>query len=213
MIEDRHKRKFLDFIFNQIKNLKNPKILEFGVSDKAMSTSFFLDLCEKNNGNLISVDVNNYKSKFNSSRWHFINTRDDNYENIDKYLKKDLDVIYLDTVHKAKHVEKILYHYYENLKVNGFFFIDDISWLPYTKEREKNHFYKEINNQETFEKLIQIYNKNLGKFDIEFSFVGTGIAKLTKLNNDKLLTSSKILLRKNSLKNILRKLYLVFKSK
>ena len=45
---NRHYKKFCNFIYNDIKNIKNPKILEFGVSSAGLSTSILLDLCEKN---------------------------------------------------------------------------------------------------------------------------------------------------------------------
>ena len=41
----------------------------------------------------------------------------------------------------------------------------------------------EINNHETFDRIIEIYNANNDLFDLEFSFVGTGIAKIHKLND------------------------------
>ena len=42
MIEtDRHKRKFKDFVFPSVENISSPKILEFGVSERGMSTQFF----------------------------------------------------------------------------------------------------------------------------------------------------------------------------
>ena len=41
---DRHKRKFLDFIYTNLTNKKNIKILEFGVSERGMSTELFLEL-------------------------------------------------------------------------------------------------------------------------------------------------------------------------
>ena len=44
---NRHYKKFYNFIYNDIKNIKNPKILEFGVSSVGLSTSILLDLCEK----------------------------------------------------------------------------------------------------------------------------------------------------------------------
>ena len=93
----------------------------------------------------------------------------------------------MDTLHKADHVEKILYRYYNKLKKGGFFFIDDISWIPYISKNPKNHFYKEINNMETFEKILDIYNANSENFDLEFSFVGTGIAKIHKVTENKLI--------------------------
>ena len=65
--------------------------------------------------------------------------------------------------------EKILFKYFHLLKVNCNFVIDDTSWLPYTKNREKNHFFMEVNNYETFFRLIKIYNSNFEKMNLEFS--------------------------------------------
>ena len=42
-------------LFELIKNINNPSILEFGVQNGA-STIRFLDLCNQNNGYLYSVD-------------------------------------------------------------------------------------------------------------------------------------------------------------
>ncbi len=205
MEKDIHKRKFLNFILQPILNIDSPQILEFGVSERGMSTSIFLDLCKKNKGKLISVDTNKNSRKFQDTNWQFINTRDDNFDFIEKYIDKKLDVIYLDTIHKADHVEKIIYNYYDKLKVGGFFFIDDTSWLPYTKNNRKDHFYMEVNNHETFDRIIEIFNSNSGLFDLEFSFVGTGIAKIHKLSSEKLDTYKKTRFRKSSFKNFFRK--------
>ena len=38
---DRHKRKFFDFIYNNLINKKDIKILEFGVSERGVSTELF----------------------------------------------------------------------------------------------------------------------------------------------------------------------------
>lgn len=207
MSENRHKRKFLKFILNQIEGISSPKILEFGVSERGLSTGIFLDLCKKNNGKLISVDNNPNSKKFNDINWTFIQTRDDDYDTVEKEIKDHLDVIYLDTIHKADHVEKIIYRYYNKLKKGGFFFIDDISWIPYVSKNPKNHFYKEINNMETFEKVLDIYNANSENFDLEFSFVGTGIAKIHKITENKLIDKKKIFSRKITFHNLVRKIY------
>ena len=207
MTENRHKRKFLKFILNQIESISSPKILEFGVSERGLSTGIFLDLCKKNNGKLISVDNNPNSKQFNDSNWTFIQTRDDDYDTVEKEIKDHLDVIYLDTIHKADHVEKIIYRYYSKLKKGGFFFIDDISWIPYISKNPKNHFYKEINNMETFEKILDIYNANSENFDLEFSFVGTGIAKIHKVTENKLIDKKKISSRKITFHNLVRKIY------
>ena len=61
----------------------------------------------------------------------FIQSRDDNFDYLENKLPKKFDVIYLDSLHEADHVEKILYYYFDKLKIGGLFFIDDTSWLPY----------------------------------------------------------------------------------
>jgi len=205
---DRHFRKLYNMIYSKIVLIKNPVILEFGVSEKAMSTDFFLDYCKLNNGMLYSVDVNDYSNKFISSNWKFIHSRDDNFYNIDKNIPKKFDIIYLDTLHKADHIEKIFYFYYPKLIEGGFFLVDDTSWLPYVKKAEKDHFYMERNNEESFNRILEIFSTNRDNFDLEFSFIGTGVAKITKLNNNKLIKPNKITNRRYSFKNFLRKIYL-----
>lgn len=209
---DRHKRKFIDFIYKSVVDVKEIKILEFGVSERGLSTKLFLDLCEKNQGQLISIDINPNSKKFETNKWTFINTRDDNFSEIEKFIKnKKFDIIYLDTIHKADHVEKILFYYFKYLKNNGFFIVDDTSSLPYLQLREKNNFSQEINNQETFDRILEIFNENHENIDLEFSFVGTGIAKIRRLNDSELKKSKKINFRETSIKNFLRKLILKIK--
>mgnify|MGYP001436036788 FL=1 len=152
-----------------------------------------------------------YSYHFNSERWKFLNCKDDNYEFIEKNIPKEFDIIYLDTIHTAKHVEKILYYYYDKLKVGGVFVIDDTSLLPYLKDREKNNFSLEINNNETFEILLKILNSNHEKIHLETSFIGTGAAKITKLNNDPLKKCNSLRSRKFSALNLIRKIYQIFK--
>ncbi len=207
----RHERKFINIFKNDFKRFKKPVILEFGVSVHALSTSIFLKECEKKNGKLYSVDVIDYSYHFKSKKWKFIKSRDDNFRFINKNIPKRFDVIYLDTIHKAEHVKKMFYHYYDKLKVNGLFVIDDTSMLPYLSSREKNNFSLEVNNHETFQILLEILNSNHTNFHLEFSFIGTGAAKITKLNNRKLKINHKLNDRKSSLKNILRKIYLYFR--
>ena len=71
--------------------------------------------------------------------------RDDNFSYVLSNLPNTFKLILLDTIHEAKHVKNILYNYYDLLEINHCFFIDDISWLPYVKNSEKNRFYAEIN--------------------------------------------------------------------
>jgi len=165
-----------------------------------------LDVCNINNGKIYSIDENDYSYKFKSEKWNFIKSRDDNFEFLKKKLPNNVDVIFLDTLHKANHVIKILIAYFDNLKVKGYFIIDDISWIPYLENNKHDHFYKEINNKKTFESLLQIYSLNSNTIDIKFNLTDTGSVFITKLKNEKLIFNKKKS-REGSLKNYLRLIY------
>ena len=78
--------------------------------------------------------------------------------------------------------------------------------MPYIKNKKNNNFHCEINNQETFERLLEIKSSNDKNIDLFFSFVGSGSAKIIKRNNENLNKSQRLILRKSSIKNKLRKL-------
>ena len=197
--------KIKKIIIPRIKNIKNPKILEFGVQ-KGRSTIEFLKYCEKNDGHLYSFDIEDCSKVSQSKNWSFHQSRDDNFEFIKKIKTENIDLIFLDTIHEADHVKKIFYEYFDRLKINGFFIIDDISHLPYTKTNIRDNFYCEINNKETFDKILEIYNNNQDNFDLEFSFISSGLAIITKKQND-LNKIKPIILRENKIKNILKKIW------
>ena len=201
--------KFNSFVANELISLKDLTILEFGVKE-GRSTKIFLQHCEKNGGKLYSIDVNDYKDKFNDSNWTFIQSRDDNFDYLENKLPKKFDVIYLDSLHEADHVEKILYYYFDKLKIGGLFFIDDTSWLPYIENSQRDNFYCEINNKETFDKLLEIYNVNFDRFDINFDFTSSGVCKIFK-KSEKLAKSKKISIRTMSFKNFIRKIIKFFR--
>ena len=190
---------------NYLKSLTEPVILEFGVR-YGQSTEFFLNICEKNNGFLYSVDIDDTSKKFNSEKWKFIHGRDDNFKLVESYIPKKIDLIYIDSFHDAEHVAKIFFHYYPFLKDNGCLIIDDISWLPYSKKNERDNFNSEINNHETFHKILDIYNNNTSNFDLTFNFKSSGMAKIIKKNDENLLVSKKVLIRQFTFKNLIRKI-------
>ena len=187
-------------IHKELKKIKKPRILEFGV-EYGNSTKYFLQNIKA--GNLISVDTSDCSHLFKNKQWTFINCRDDNYKIISKYLKKKIDIIFVDTIHTAAHVEKIFYLYFKKLKINGIMLIDDISWLPYCKNHYRDNSWVEQNNKQTFFRLLEIYNSNSDKFDISFNFLESGLCKVIKIKDKKLNLKSKIYNRKFIIKNIL----------
>lgn len=192
--------KIKNFIDSELKKIKKPRILEFGV-ENGNSTKYFLNNIKS--GKLISVDTTDCSNLFRNKQWVFLNCRDDNFKMVNSYLRYKLNIIFIDTTHTADHVEKIFYLYFKKLKINGFILIDDISWLPYCKGQYRNHSWVEKNNKETFFRMLEIYNSNKDKLDISFNFLDSGLCKVTKIKDKKLNSKNKIYYRKFIVKNIL----------
>ena len=99
-----------------------------------------------------------------------------------------------------------MYNYYPKLNKGGLIIIDDISWLYYTPKAQRDHFFIEINNRETFFKLLEIFNSNMNNINLEFNFAHSGVCKITKKNDKKLNSPVKIKSREFSIKNIIKKI-------
>ena len=190
----------------KINKIQNIIILELGVQ-KGRSTIKFLELCKKNNGKLFSVDIDDCSNVSNDKNWTFLRSRDDNFDYIKSVVPNKIDVLFIDSLHEAEHVKNLLYNYFPLININGYIFIDDISHLPYLKDKSRNNFYCEINNKETFENLLSIYSKNDENFELNFSFMSSGLAIIKKLNDKNLLPFDNLKERSQSLKNIFRKLW------
>ena len=199
-----------NFLFPLIKEIDNPIILELGVQ-KGRSTKKFLDICRKKNGKLFSIDVDDCQNVSNDKFWRFYQTRDDNFKFIKSKIPKKIDILFIDTVHEANHVKKLIKEYYPIVKKGGFIFVDDISHLPYLKNKKRDNFYCEINNKETFNLLISIYSENNQNFDLSFTYVSSGLAIIKKKTDDELISNEKTFERTFTFKNILRKLWIKVK--
>ena len=204
--------KLENFLFPYINEIQNPTILELGVQN-GRSTKKFLQLCNKQNGKLFSVDLDDCSNVSNDKNWTFFQTRDDNFNFVKSKIPKKIDVLFIDTLHEADHVKKLIFEYYPLVKLNGYIFIDDISHLPYLKNKNRNNFYCEINNKETFDTLLAIYSENNKNFELNFSFFSSGLAIVKKLNENSLNLSKNLYLRNNSFKNYLRTIWKTLKRK
>ena len=193
-------------MIEKIKHFQDIQILELGVKE-GTSTKKFIELCDANNGFLTSIDINDCSSVVKSDRWKFIHSSDDNFYELDKIIPKDLDFIFIDSLHEPNHVKKVLYHYYEFLKKDGICIIDDISWLPYSKNLTNDNEFSENINRSTFNKILEIYSQNRDNFYLDFFFKDSGYGIITKIKEDPLNESIKIYSREFGLKNLWRKIF------
>ena len=208
--DDNYQKKIHEFIFEYEKNKKNLSILEFGVRE-GRSTKMFLNICSKNEGKLISVDIDDYSTLFDDKNWTFLQTRDDNYEKVSKLFSDKFDIILVDSFHEPNHVAKLIYLYWKHLKLNGSLYVDDISWLPYVKGSWRDHKFTENINRDTFNKLLEIQLTNFENINLAFSFNGSGMSRLIKLSENELNKSGIINLRNSYIKKLFKKFKNLFK--
>ena len=202
--------KITNFILGHEINKKNINILEFGVRE-GRSTKMFLDICAKNQGKLISVDIEDYSGLFNDNNWTFLKTRDDDYEKVSSYFSEDFDIILIDSLHEPNHVSKLIYTYWKHLKLNGSLYIDDISWLPYMKNSWRDHEYTENINRDTFNKILEIQLSNYDNINLTVSFSGSGMCRIIKQNNKALNKPKLMKPREDYIKKNLKKIISLFK--
>jgi len=200
-----YEKEKLEFLKNKISSIPNPNILELGVQN-GNSTKMFLEVCEKNNGFLTSIDIDDCSNVSKSSKWKFIQSSDDNFDFVKDYLKNDFDIIFIDSFHEPLHIKKVLYYYFNFLKLNGTIFVDDISWLPYVYAGENDNDFVERINRLTFDKILEIYNANKKSLSLEINFTGSGLAILKKIDKN-LNEEIKIKNRLFTIKNLLKKIY------
>lgn len=194
----------LDIIKEHILDIHKINILELGVR-KGNSTKMFLDVCERNDGHLTSIDIEDCSKVANNKRWNFIHSSDSNFDFVNKFISNSkFDVLYIDSLHEPNHIRKVFYHYFNFLKLNGIIFLDDVVWLPYTKNAVRDNDFVERINRLTFEKLIEIYSANVNNLTLNIDFTGSGLAILKKKGSN-LNTEKKIKNRLFSIKNIIKK--------
>tara|TARA_Y100001936_G_C16062527_1_gene665036 strand:- start:144 stop:770 length:627 start_codon:yes stop_codon:yes gene_type:complete len=195
----------LSLIKDYIKDIEKPTILELGVQE-GRSTKMFLEVCDQNDGNLISIDILDCSKVSDNPRWKFIHSSDDNFEVINQHLNKNIDVLLIDSLHEPNHIRNVFYNYFKYLKINGLIFIDDVVWLPYVKGEYRDSEFVENINRRTFDKILEIYNSNKENMKLDINFNGSGLAIIKKIK-DLLNDEKKIKNRSLSLKNIIKKIY------
>ena len=123
-------KKRLNILNEIISKNKNLNILELGVLNGG-STKMFLK--SKNVNSLISVDIYDCSKISKSKKWKFLKTRDDNFTFNSKFLKKKIDIVFIDSYHEPEHIEKLFYYYFKKIRIGGKILIDDVSWLQHVK--------------------------------------------------------------------------------
>ena len=166
-----------------VKSKVDPIIVELGV-DQGQSTKVFLNaIAEKSNAKLISIDIKNCNNAVDAERWEFVQQDSSDIKSLliaKPIIKKGIDILYVDSLHTAKHVQKEIYNFFEYLNEDAYIFFDDIDSGPYMLKQRKDSVGIEIANREIYKLLEAIFRGNINKFDFEIMRGSTGLGIFKK---------------------------------
>ena len=164
----------------------NPLIVELGV-DRGQSTRVFLNAIDgKQNAKLISIDIKDCRNAVIDENWEFVQQDSANIEKLllnKPLIKKGIDILYVDSLHTANHVEKEIYNFFEYLNNDALIFFDDIDSGPYMSKQRKDSVNTEISNRKIFKLLEAIFRGNMDKIDFEIMRGSTGLGIFKKRKN------------------------------
>ena len=170
-------------LHQEVKLKADPLVVELGV-DKGQSTKVFLNAIEgKSNGKLISIDIKNCHSAVDAERWEFVQQDSSDIKSLiiaKPIIKNGIDVLYIDSLHTAKHVKKEIYNFFEYLNEDAYIFLDDIDSGPYMSKQRKDSVGIEIANRKIYKLLEAIFRANISKLDFEIMRGSTGLGIFRK---------------------------------
>jgi hypothetical protein len=120
-----------------------------------------------------------------SKRWYFIQSDSTDVDNIlskAPFLKKGIDILYIDSYHTREHVEKELALWYPYMNSKSWIFFDDIDSNPYRKGNVKDSYTAEVNLDEIHEFVKSFFYANEDSLYLNMQYGSTGLACLYKLS-------------------------------
>lgn len=160
----------IDLMISFISQKKRPVVLEFGV-ERGSSTKKFIEFAEKNSGKVFSVDIADCSNVSNSECWKFLQSNDLNVEHVidtfNEIKNEGVDIIFIDSLHEADHVKKLICNYFKFLKQDGAIFVDDIDSLPL---RLKKNIWGSIVSDLTLDAIKEFYNNNYDKCSLKIFY-------------------------------------------
>ena len=172
----------VDLMLDFLSNRDDPTILEFGV-ERGYSTKKFLNFIESNGGKVFSVDINDCSKISDSTKWKFLQSDDLKADyiikNFPEIKNEGVDLIYIDSYHEDKHVQKLISLYFKYVKKSGAIFIDDVDSFPW---REKKNIWNSIVWDLTLTAVKEFYynNNSVCSLKVFFNKSENGLAMIYK---------------------------------
>ncbi len=171
-------------IADLVNNFEKPTILELGTCE-GTSTSLLLTECEKNNGFMVSVDIEDRSDVAISNNWQFIKSDDllvDYIITQAEILKNGIDILHIDSLHTYEHVSKQLMNWYEYVNEGGYITLHDVD--PYACSpdgfKPSASTYQDLAGD--LKAVKEFFYANQDNLFLEIHYGATGMAIIKKLS-------------------------------
>jgi predicted O-methyltransferase YrrM len=170
-------------MYRMVEQRENPTVVEFGVH-RGQSTGVLAHACEKTNGRLISVDIEDCSDVIASPVWKFIQQDDSNIDSIlqqEPIIRSGIDLLYIDSLHAPEHVAKLLMLWFPYVKENAYITVDDVDPFPYMRGQRKDDADREIVWRGIQQVVMDFFHANHEQLYLEMHYGSTGLAVMYKL--------------------------------
>lgn len=170
-------------LHRRVSQVDAPVVLECGVNE-GWSTGVMAHAIERNGGQLISLDIRDCSDSIVSDCWTFLQIDDSEKERILReapVLEAGIDLIYIDSLHAARHVARLLMLWYPLVRQGGWLAFDDVDPGPYLSGRRKDDANREIAWRAISRVVQDFFYANEDDLLLEYHFGSTGLALLQKL--------------------------------
>lgn len=160
-----------------------PIVLELGVN-KGKSSEKFLNILNKIDGKLFSVDIRDCSDAINSDKWNFFQSNDLDFKKIINKFPvindNGIDLIFIDSYHDPTHVIKLLNNWWVYLNKDCLIYFDDTENYYY---RLKKNIILSIINDIISSEIKEFYYSNYDEIIYTKYYIGSGLSEFIKLNN------------------------------
>lgn len=179
---DLHYRRQLRTLYDLASSKPGAIIVELG-TQTGRSSTVFLQACHEHDGQLFSIDVDDCSQISQSERFHFVRSDSTDAEAIvQKHpeIKAGIDVLFVDTIHTRRHVEKEIRAWWPYLNAGASIAFDDVDPHYYRPGQKWDKATSEINKEEIAEFVEELFRANLDTIEMQVLNGHSGLAILTK---------------------------------
>ncbi len=171
-------------LHRRVSQLEAPVVLECGV-DVGWSTGVLAHAVEQTPaGSLTSLDIRDCSDAIKSDRWTFLQIDDIEQERILQeapILKQGIDLLYIDSLHAARHVTRQLELWYPLVRQGGWIAFHDVDPGPYMRGQRKDNIESEIVWRAVGQVVLDFFYANEDDLLLEIHYGDMGMAIMQKL--------------------------------